>query len=155
MVEHSSIDEYRPNIRRETDAALINRLSNELGTVPAQYLANGPMDWTPAVDLCVILSNGDDAAMVFEQTGRRVWQVMTIFGPTCRGRKAIITGKAMRDWMMPAYADAIFGPVPKTLRAATWFYRQMGGRLTDKVTIKGVDYVAPNDNEALFVLEAA
>lgn len=146
---------YTPTIRRETDAELVNRLSND----PAVHAIIGTpglyMDWTPAVVACVILSNGEDAAMVFEQTARHVWQVITIYGPTCRGRKALAVGRAMRDWMMPAYADVIFGPIPNNLPAARWFYRQMGGRITDKVTIRGEDWVAPNDNQTLFVLEAA
>lgn len=147
---------YVPVIRRERDAELANRLAND--PVVHRVIAKDgkPIDCTPAVRNCVILSNGEDAVMIFEMIGNeRSWLVMTIFGPTCRGRKALATGRAMRDFMMPKWADRIFGPIPDDNPAARWFYRQLGGSLTDTVSIDGKPIMASVPGEKLFLLEAA
>ena len=87
------------------------------------------MDWAPALDACVVLSNGEDAVGVFEPTGIRLYQVHTLFGESCRGRRALEVGRAMIDFMIPDYADAIWGATPIANRAARWFNRQLGARV--------------------------
>lgn len=106
------------------------------------------IDWTPAVVSCVILSNGEDAIQVYEQKARHVWEVMTIMAPTCRGKKALETAYAMRDYMLP-YVDVAFGSVPDRLPQAKWFYRKLGGVPVDRVEAGGEVYVA-NPDETLF-----
>jgi hypothetical protein len=139
-------------IRRETDAELINRISNMEGVLSNVSYDGRIIDWSPAVDTCVILSNGEDAAQVYEQKARRVWEVMTIFGPSCRGKRALETANAMKEWMLP-HLDVAFGSVPNRLRAATWFYRQLGGRPVDIVETPLCLYRA-NEGETLFEFRA-
>lgn len=136
-------------IRRETNAELANRISNMEGVLTSgPYSNNGVVDWSPAVDQCVILSNGEDAIQVFEQKARHVWEVMTIFGPGCRGKRALETACAMRDWMLP-YVDVAFGQVPDSLPQAKWFYRKIGGRPVDKVEV-GQDVYVAAEGQTLF-----
>lgn len=142
-------------IRRERDAALVNRITNDPVVLPFISRHGREIDWDPAVRGCCILSNGEDAAAVFgEETVARAWQMTTIFGPTCRGRRAIETGKAMRDWMIPKYADVLFGSIPNAYRHAMWFYHKMGARRMESFEFGGETFL-PQKNEALFVLQAA
>ena len=90
-------------IRRETDASLINAHANGPDVAPFVNYGVGAMDFAPALapDANVIfLSNGRDAVAAFERTAPRRWQSHTLFGPTCRGRAAIDTGRAMVAWML-------------------------------------------------------
>lgn len=141
-------------IRRERDEELINRLSNtgDVPTMLARYGKN--FDWKVAVNHCVILSNGEDACMVFEPKENRHWECTTIFGETCRGKRAIEAGKAMLAHMVPKWADVVFGSVPNDMRHAQWFYRQTGGRPVGSVDSGDSIYTA-NDDETLFELRKA
>lgn len=114
-------------IRRETDAALINAISNSDGVRGGVCYQDGPMDWAPAFESedIVIVSNGRDACAVFAQTEPRRWQSHTMFATTCRGRAAIDTGRAMVEYMRP-YADVLWGATPVKNCAARWFNRQLG-----------------------------
>jgi hypothetical protein len=116
-------------IRREYDAALINRVSNMPGVREGVCYKPDDMDWSPAFPArttgIAVLSNGEDACAVFVPTGPRVFQSHTLFGPTCRGKRAIETGKAMLAWMKP-HADVIWGATPMKNCAARWFNRQLG-----------------------------
>ena len=85
------------------------------------------VDFAPAVDACILLSNGTDALAAFEETAPREWQMHSFFLPSCRGRKAIDTAKEMLAWMIPARADRVWGGTPLTNKAARWFNRQIGG----------------------------
>ena len=120
-----------PQIRREREAALINRVANIATVHPAIAYHGQPLDWSAAFPAehtgVVVLSNGDDACAVFASAADRVWQGHTIFAPTCRGRRAIETGKAIIAWMRP-HADLIWGATPIHNTAARWFNRQIGGR---------------------------
>jgi len=120
-----------PWIRLERDATVINQVANLATVRPAIAYHSRQLDWSPAFPAedtgVVVLSNGDDACAVFASTADRVWQGHTIFAPTCRGRRAIETGKAIIDWMRP-HADRIWGATPIQNRAARWFNRQIGGR---------------------------
>lgn len=138
-------------IRRERDAELVNRITNESDILPFIARHGHEIDWTPAVRGCVILSNGHDACMVLEESCTRAWQVTTIYGKTCRGRRAVETGLAMRAWMMPRYADVIFGSIPNGFRHALWFYRQLGGKQADSLALDSFVFT-PQDNETLLVL---
>lgn len=140
-------------IRREHDAELVNRITNMPEVLPFISRHGNEIDWTPAVSHCVILSNGEDAAMVLEQTAERDWQVNTIFAPTCRGKRALETGLQMKEWMKP-YADMIFGSIPLAYRHARWFYAKLGGREVERVESGGEVYTA-QDNEILFRCEVA
>lgn len=135
-------------IQRETNAELANHISRLPGVVSNVSYDGREIDWTPAIDTCVVLSNGEDAIQVYEQKARHVWEVMTIFGPTCRGKKALETAYAMKDYMLP-YVDVAFGSVPDRLRQAKWFYRKLGGVPVDKVETIDAIYTA-NPGETLF-----
>lgn len=130
---HGGIADCDLLIRIERDPKLINRLANLATVRPAIAYHGQPLDWSaafPAEDTGVIvLSNGGDACAVFASTGERIWQGHTIFAPTCRGRRAIETGRAILDWMHP-HADLIWGATPIGNRAARWFNRQIGGHST-------------------------
>lgn len=135
-------------IRRERDPALINQLSNRETIRSVVSRHGGPLKWDDAVRACVILSNGEDAIQVYEQTADRAWQVVTMFDETCRGKRALEAGLGMRQWMEP-YADLIFGSVPNNLPHALWFYRQLGGYVVDSIDIGGETYVAQEDETLL------
>lgn len=139
-------------VRRETTAELANRISNAPGVVGNVSYDGRVIDWTPAVDTCVILSNGEDAVQVYEQKAPRVWEVMTVFAPTCRGKRALETAYEMKDWMLP-HVDIVFGSVPDRLPAAKWFYRKLGGLPVDSVEAGGYVFTA-NPNETLYKFEA-
>lgn len=136
-------------IRRETDAELANRISNMPGVLTNGPYDQGAVDWSPVVDSCHILSNGEDAIQVFEPKGRYIWEVMTIFAPTCRGKRALQTAYAMRDWMLP-YVDIAFGQVPDALPQAQWFYRKIGGVPQDSLEVGDAIYTA-QPGQTLFV----
>jgi hypothetical protein len=138
-------------IRRETDAELVNRISNMPEVHPFMQRHGNQLDWTPAVEGCFILSNGEDAVMIFEQTAERDWQVTTCYAPSCRGKRAVETGLAMKEWMRP-HADMVFGSIPNAYRHALWFYRRMGGIEVPVVTSGGCEYYA-QDGETLLRME--
>ncbi len=112
-------------IRREQDAELANRIANDPSVYGNVAYHGQPVDFTPAVRGCVLLTNGEDAMAAFEQTEDRRWQSHTFFLPSCRGRRAIETAKEMLAWMKP-YADVLWGATPLQNRAARWFNRQIG-----------------------------
>lgn len=116
-------------IRRETDPARINRIANLPEVRPFICYHDQPMDWAPAFPAAssgvVVLSDGKDACAAFAMTGERTWQVHTLFGSECRGRRAVETARAMIEWMRP-HADVIWGATPVRNCAARWFNRQCG-----------------------------
>lgn len=140
-------------VRRETDASLINRIANDPECFGNVSYDGRAIDFAPYVDDLVILSNGEDACQVFEQRAQGVWEVMTIFAPSCRGKRALETARAMRDWMAP-YVDVAFGWIPDRLRAAKWFYRQIGGKPCLHLAPGGFE-IEPRDGEQLFIFEGA
>jgi len=116
-------------IRQETDAALINRVSNMPGVRENISYREGEMDWSVAFPFAdtgiVVLSNGKDACVVFGLTGHKIWQAHTMFAPSCRGAEALATAREMLRFMEP-YADIIWGATPIKNCAARWFNRQLG-----------------------------
>lgn len=137
--------------RERSDATLINALSNVAENQAGLSRYGKDFDWTQALQHVAALTNGEDAFMVFEETEPRIWQCTTIFGPTCRGKKALSTGLQMKEYMRP-YADTIFGSVPDDLRNAAWFYRKMGGKPVETVETEGFTYTA-NDGETLYRMD--
>ncbi|NYD88747.1 hypothetical protein [Sphingomonas melonis] len=117
-------------IRRETDAGLINRIANDSAILPHFDLGRtGALDFTPclmAPDDYIVLSNGKDAAAMFEWSAPNVWEGHTMFLPSCRGRRAVETGKAMMAWMFEHGAEIIWGQTPTIYRHVRWFNRQVG-----------------------------
>ena len=118
-------------IRRETSPELVNAVANapEVHGHIAQH--SEPMDWSPAFtdERIVILSNGEDAVGVFVETAPRYFQTHTMFGATCRGAKALEVAREMIDYMIPEYADGIWGATPMSNTNARWFNRQMGAKV--------------------------
>lgn len=119
-------------IERETDPELINRIANSEGV--AEYIRpdGATMDWTelaslrPAESGVVILSNGKDALSVFEMVLPGSYQGHILFSKSCRGRRAVETGRAMVAWMFERGAQILWGDVPTWNLAARWFCRQIG-----------------------------
>jgi hypothetical protein len=127
-------------IRIERDPDFINAIANHPSVQPYIREDGAPTDWTPvvkdrfSVSGIVVLSNGEDAVGAFEATAIeppfQAYQMHTLFAATCRGRKAIDTAKAMLAWMFAHGATLIWGATPRKNRAARWFNRQIGGRVT-------------------------
>lgn len=143
-------------IRRETDAELVNEIANHPSVWPHVARHGQPLDFSPAFPAtqsgAVILTNGEDAAMVFEQTAPRVWQVCTMFKDTCRGDRAREVGKAMRDYMVP-FADLIFGKVPDSLPHAKRFYSDLGAEPVPEVEVDGERVQAIQAGDDIFISE--
>jgi hypothetical protein len=78
-------------------------------------------------DFYCLLTNGEDAAMLFNLTSPFVWQQHTLFLPSCRGKRAIATAKEMIRYMLTVEgAHMIWGLTPVTNRAACMFNRWCG-----------------------------
>jgi hypothetical protein len=138
-------------IQRERNEELINRLSNT-GTAADMLAPYGKaFDWKAAVNHCVILSNGEDACMVFEPKAPRFWEVTTVFGDTCRGKRALQVGREMLDHMLSKWADVLFGSVPDSMKHAQWFYSKLGGIRIPELDAGDFVYTA-NPGDTLFAL---
>lgn len=141
-------------IRRERTPDLLNYLANLPGVHENIGLREDAYDFTPIFQNTpngvVAYSNGVDGVQVFEMTADREWWCTTIFGPTCRGRRALDTAAAIKA-EITKYADLIFGPVPDALPAAKWFYRQLGGEPVEEIVSGGKTYRA-GQGEALYAL---
>ena len=150
MLLQSSADELARvptlQVRRETDASRINRVSNDAAVRPFVCYHDEEMDWSTAVQNCVVLSYGDDAIGVFEETKPRLFQAHTIFGRGCRGAAALEAAGAMIAWMIPRHADAIWGATPVSNAAARWFNRRLGARSI------GFDQYAAEGAVEIFIL---
>lgn len=130
-------------VRREIEASLINKISNDPSVYPMlaeRFTVGEAIDWSGIFPMartgCVALSNGEDAFQVYEQRSERVWEVFTAFAGTCRGKRALETGREFRDWMKP-HADVIFGIIPDSLPQAKIFYARLGGIRLPSDTIGG------------------
>lgn len=119
-------------IRRETDISLINSIANDDAVRPFIRPDGEAMDFAPFEGKrigetgVVILSNGEDAVSLFEITAPRIYQAHTLFGPTCRGRKAIDTAREMVSHMFESGADIVWGVVSRANRRAVMFHRLIG-----------------------------
>lgn len=114
-------------IRRETDAALINRVANDSEVRPfIDYRGvDAPMDWSEVVARCIVLSNGTDAVAAFEEVEPRIYQAHLMFLPTCRGKRAIETAIEMLEYLKPI-ADVVRGAGPDSNKRVQWFARHLG-----------------------------
>lgn len=121
-------------VRPEFDAHFINRIANSAAVRPfIDYRGTDkPLDLSPAVgrpDLtgCLFLSNGVDAVGAFGLTDVGEWQGHILFADTCRGQRAIDTGREMLR-VMESWGDKVWGAIPMRNRRARWFARQIGLR---------------------------
>ncbi len=114
-------------IRREVTATLTNRIANHDAVRPfIDYREDAAeMDWTTAVENCVVLSNGRDAVAAFEETGPREYQAHLMFLPSCRGKRALDAARGMLD-MLAEQADFVWGAGPVGNRQVRWFARALG-----------------------------
>lgn len=144
-------------VQRETTPDLINRIANHPSVWPYVARHGEVVDFTPAFPMAhsgiVVLTNGEDAAMVFEQTAERAWQVCSMFQDTCRGERSRKVAAEMRDYMLPEHADVVFGLVPKDYPHAKKFYEDLGGRQVPHVAI-GDDLYLPTETEDMYELRA-
>ena len=133
-------------IRRETSPDFLNAIANQ-ASVRAWTDYRGeeaPMDFTPACGRStetgmVVLSNGEDAFACFVMTGDQDFQSHTFFGETCRGRKAVETGREMVEWMLSHGAKRLWGATPVNNAKARWFNRQIGAKVIghDEYEVEG------------------
>ena len=137
-------------IRVETSPELINAISNMDAVREGVCYKDGAMDWAPAfppaITGIIVLSNGEDACGVFVPTSDRTYQVHTLFAPTCRGKRAVETGREMLAHMK-RYADRIWGATPVKNCAARWFNRQLGAMPENR------DVYAAEGEVEIFTLE--
>lgn len=119
-------------VRPEFDAHFINRIANSASVRPfIDYRdSTEPLDLSPAIgrpDLtgCLFLSNGVDAVGAFGLTDVGEWQGHILFADTCRGRRALDTGREMLR-VMEDWGDKVWGAIPRGNRRARWFARQIG-----------------------------
>jgi hypothetical protein len=140
-------------VRRETEPSLLNKISNDpsvYSMLAGRYVVDDVIDWSSIFPMArtgiVALSNGEDAFQIYELVAPRIWEVFTAFVGTCRGKRALETGRAFRDWMEP-HADLIYGGIPDSLPQAKIFYTRLGGERVPYVVIDGVKYVAIEGEE--------
>jgi hypothetical protein len=116
------------------DAELVNRITNSDGVREFIHTHGEVMDLKAAVEPLstqtgiVALTNGEDAVSLFVITGPATYQVHTAFASTCRGRRAIDTGKAMLAWMRKHGARVIWGSTSRANHKACLFNRLMDAR---------------------------
>lgn len=118
----------------ETNVALLNKIAASDAVRPFMRPDGQPMDFSAIEGRRttemggVVLSNGEDAAGVFEITAPGVYMAHTMFGETCRGRKAIDTAHEMIEWMFAHGAHTVWGATPRANRKACLFNRLVGAR---------------------------
>lgn len=123
-------------VRREDNIDLLNRIANDADVRPFIRPDGDEMDFSPIAGKRsteiggVVLSNGEDAVGLFEITTPTSFQAHTLFGPTCRGRRAIDTAREMIQWMFDHGAETIWGATPRDNRRACMFNRLVGAKET-------------------------
>jgi len=116
---------------RTYDPTVLNRIANLPDVKPYfGHVEEGDIyfdELAPLRDDYILLCNGEDAGAVLEWTGPNIWQGHYLFGPTCRGRKAITEMRRMLDWCFTTgQARIVWGQTPIDNRAARWLNRQVG-----------------------------
>jgi hypothetical protein len=112
------------------DPALINRFINDPAVLPYCGFPAGTT-WADCTDRIadddlVFVTDGE-AAMMCLQRRAGVWEKHNLFRSGCRGRAAIVVGKAMLDWAWRTLgATVVVASTPSSNRAARWFNRQIG-----------------------------
>lgn len=110
---------------RTFDAALVNRIANSPG-VP-ELLGAAAFDFTVALDLKTnIFLHYGGAVAICEWSAPRVYQCHLIFGPECRGRRAVRAALVMRDFMLEHHADMLWGQPAIGNRAGRKLIRMAG-----------------------------
>lgn len=120
-------------IFRTFDATTHNRIANiqeVRATIGGHVGQEGAVDFSDCAarpDDFILLSNGSDAASIYERRGPSVLEGHSLFAPSCRGREAIGVGRQMVDWIFRETDVLILiGATPVKLRSARWFNRQIG-----------------------------
>lgn len=117
-------------IVRHQDALLHNLIANDPSVRPTFGYHEGYTDLTPLLDLpetYVLLSNGKNAASIWEWSAPGVWQGHGLFLPECRGRHAIDCGKEMCRYMFDTVgAKMLWGMTPEYHKPAKLFNRLLG-----------------------------
>jgi len=117
-------------IVRHRDALLHNLIANDPSVRPTFGYHEGYTDLTPLVDMpetYVLLSNGRNAASIWEWSAPDVWQGHSIFLPEARGRTGIDAGRQMCRYMFDEIgAKMLWGMTPLTHRPAQLFNRLLG-----------------------------
>lgn len=128
---------------RDFDATVHNRIANHPAILPHFTMADpfnpSRVDFSECAerpDHYVLLHNGRgegdlraDAAMLFDWSAPDVWEMHTMFLPSCRGRRALDTAQDFGRIMFEEVgAFRLWGQTPVNNRAARWFNRQLGGR---------------------------
>jgi len=122
-------------VRVETDVSFLNSLANSDDVRPFIRPDGAALDFAPIAGKRmteiggVVLSNGSDAAAIFDMTADGVFQSHTLFGPTCRGRRAIEQAREFVGWMFDHGARVLWGSTPRDNAKARWFNRQIGARV--------------------------
>jgi hypothetical protein len=121
-------------IDRCTDPALMYRIANSDGVREFVGIeVDGQQDWnalatTPPEQSGVFcITDGDDALGIASVTVPGVVQGHWLFGRSCRGKRAIATGKAMIAWLHDHGQAIVWGNTPRSNRKAIWFNRMLGG----------------------------
>lgn len=76
-----------------------------------------------------IAITGDGAGAVFEWSAPSIYECHLFFQPSCRGRKAIASGRKLADIMINEYgACMLWGEIRIENKHTRWFSRQVGFR---------------------------
>jgi len=119
-------------ITRTKDATLINRIAANpevRSTYNIHINSFAPLDFT---ELCqrddyYVLTNGEDACAIFDQISPVIFDSHSIFDETCRGKRAVETGKAFVEWMFEnTQALIVYGKTPVENKRARMFNRLIG-----------------------------
>lgn len=96
---------------RTFDVEYVNAIANAPG-VP-ELLGAESFDFTAAIkDRSNIFLAHGGAVGLFEWSAPRTYQGHLMFGPECRGRKAVRAAAAMRDHMFANHASMLWGQPP-------------------------------------------
>lgn len=110
---------------RTFDAELVNAIANAPG-VPELFSVEA-FDFTDALrneETLFLLHDG--ALAIFEWSAPRVYQAHLIFGPYCRGRRALSAAAAIRDFMFEHHADMLWGQPPLARPQSCKLVRMLG-----------------------------
>ena len=110
---------------RTFDAEMVNRIANAPG-VP-ELLGAEAFDFSAAIKVPTnIFLHYQGGIAICEFSAPRVYQCHLIFAPDCRGRKALRSAIAMRDFMFANHADMLWGQPPIGNAAARKLIRMAG-----------------------------
>jgi len=118
---------------RTFDPSTHNRIANIPSvrkTIGEHIPSNDPVDFSDsALDALnwILLTDGKHAAAVFEIRGPVVLDGHIMFGPECRGSKALAVGREMLDWIFKnTKTEIITAALPVSNMAARVFLNHLG-----------------------------